>query len=136
MKLSAWTKNHLLIKLDQWFEEDLPIYGHPKDPYKRIDILPSTRTVTAKVDGVTVAESRNSQFLYETMLRARYYMPKTAVSLCARHKDVILIEEAHVILGSLGVSDWKRDHLDVPIQGSGELWATRRLDEERVLMMD
>ena len=66
---------------DQWYEEDAQIYGHPKDPYKRIDILPSSRTVTAKVNGVTIAESSNNQFLHETMLRTRYYMPKTAVSL-------------------------------------------------------
>lgn len=70
----------MLINIDQWFEEDMPIYGHPKDPYKRIDILPSSRTVTVKVDGVTVAESSNNMFLLETMLRTRYYMPKTAVS--------------------------------------------------------
>jgi len=69
-----------LICIDQWFEEDMPIYGHPKDPYKRIEILPSTRTITAKVDGVTIAESSNNQFLHETMLRTRFYMPKTAVS--------------------------------------------------------
>ena len=67
--------------LDQWFEEDMPIYQHPKDPYKRIDILPSSRTVTAKVDGVTIAESSNNMFLHETMLRTRYYMPKIAVSI-------------------------------------------------------
>ncbi len=66
---------------DQWFEENTPIYGHPKDPYKRIEILPSTRTVTAKVDNVTIAESSSNQFLHETMLRTRYYMPKTAVSV-------------------------------------------------------
>ncbi|KAM0795356.1 hypothetical protein BDR22DRAFT_826087 [Usnea florida] len=65
--------------LDQWFEEDQPIYVHPKDPYKRLDILPSTRTVTAKVDGVIVAESSSNLFLFETKLRTRYYMPQTAV---------------------------------------------------------
>ena len=67
--------------LDQWFEEDMPIYGHPKDPYKRIEILPSSRTVTAKVDGVTIAEGSNNMFLHETMLRTRHYMPKTAVRI-------------------------------------------------------
>jgi uncharacterized protein (DUF427 family) len=60
----------------------MPIYVHPKDPYKRIDILPSSRTVTAKVDGVTIAESSNNMFLYETSLRTRQYLPKTAVSAC------------------------------------------------------
>ncbi|CAF9937875.1 hypothetical protein IMSHALPRED_000577 [Imshaugia aleurites] len=65
--------------LDQWFEEDSPIYFHPKDPYKRIDILHSTRTVTAKVDGVIIAESSSNMFLFETMLPTRYYMPQSVV---------------------------------------------------------
>lgn len=63
--------------LDQWFEEDQPIYVHPKDPYKRLDVLHSTRTVTAKLDGVTIAESSSNMFLFETMLPTRYYMPQT-----------------------------------------------------------
>ncbi|KAI4256302.1 MAG: hypothetical protein LQ352_002136 [Teloschistes flavicans] len=65
-------------ELDAWYEEDQPIYGHPKDPYKRIDILPSSRKITVKVGDVVVAESTLNMFLYETMLRTRYYMPKTA----------------------------------------------------------
>ena len=65
--------------IDQWFEEDQPIYVHPKDPYKRVDILQSTRTVTAQVDGVTIAESSSNMFLLETMLRTRYYVPQTMV---------------------------------------------------------
>ncbi|KAI4148257.1 MAG: hypothetical protein L6R39_002843 [Caloplaca ligustica] len=64
--------------MDSWFEEDTPIYVHPKDPYKRIDILPSTRRIVVKVNGVVVAESTMNMFLFETGLRPRYYMPKTA----------------------------------------------------------
>ncbi len=64
---------------DAWFEEDQPIYQHPKDPYKRIDILPSTRTVTVKLKNVVIAESTMNMFLFETMLKTRHYMPKTAV---------------------------------------------------------
>lgn len=66
--------------LDSWFEEDEPIYVHPRDPYKRIHILPSSRKITVKIDGVTVAESSNNMFLFETMLRPRYYIPKTALN--------------------------------------------------------
>ncbi|KAL8694125.1 MAG: hypothetical protein Q9218_001178 [Villophora microphyllina] len=65
-------------RLDAWYEEDQQIYGHPKDPYKRIDVLPSSRKITVKVGDVVVAESTLNMFLFETMLRTRYYMPKTA----------------------------------------------------------
>ena len=60
--------------------------GHPKDPYGRIGILPSTRTVTAKVDNVTIAENSRNQFLHETMSRTRQYMPKTAVSVLPEYR--------------------------------------------------
>lgn len=70
----------LELGTDSWFEEDEPIYVHPRDPYKRIHILPSSRKITVKIDGVTVAESSNNMFVFETMLRPRYYLPKTAVS--------------------------------------------------------
>lgn len=66
--------------MDQWFEEDVPIYGHPKDPYKRIDILHSTRTVKVGIDGVTLAESSSPLFLLETTLRTRHYLPPTSVN--------------------------------------------------------
>jgi uncharacterized protein (DUF427 family) len=66
--------------IDQWFEEGVPIYCHPKDPYKRIDILQSTRSIKVGIDGVTLAETSNSLFLLETTLRTRYYLPPTSVN--------------------------------------------------------
>lgn len=53
--------------------------GHPKDPYKRIEIFPSTRDIRVEVDGVVVAQSNSNMFLYETLLRTRHYLPATAV---------------------------------------------------------
>lgn len=65
--------------MDQWFEEEVPIYGHPKDPYKRIDILHSTRSVKIGIDGVTLADSSSPLLLLETTLRTRHYLPPTSV---------------------------------------------------------
>ncbi|KAI9753345.1 MAG: hypothetical protein M4579_005203 [Chaenotheca gracillima] len=65
--------------VDSWYEEDQEIYVHPKDPYKRVDVLPSSRKVTVKVDGQTIAESSNVMCLYETGLPTRHYLPQTAV---------------------------------------------------------
>ena len=65
--------------IDQWLEEEVEIYCHPKDPYKRIDILPSTRHVKVALDGVTLAETSSPLFLLETTLRTRYYLPPTSV---------------------------------------------------------
>ena len=67
--------------MDAWFEEDEQVYVHPRDPYKRIDVLQSSRQVRVEVDGVTVAESNRPRLLFETGLPARYYLPKTDVRL-------------------------------------------------------
>lgn len=67
--------------MDHWFEEDEEVWVHARDPYTRIDILPSSRRVRIEIDGVTVADTTNASFLYETNLPARYYMPKTDVRM-------------------------------------------------------
>src|SRR5438445_6906607 len=43
--------------IDEWFEEDEQVYIHPRDPYTRVEILPSSRHVQVEVDGVIVADS-------------------------------------------------------------------------------
>ena len=67
--------------MDHWFEEDEEVFVHPRDPYTRIDILPSSRRVRVEIDGVTVADTSNASFLFETGLPVRYYMPKTDVRM-------------------------------------------------------
>ena len=63
--------------LDAWFEEDEQVFTHPRDPYTRIDILPSSRHVRVAADGVTIAETDKPTLLFETGLPTRYYLPKT-----------------------------------------------------------
>ncbi|MFP3882448.1 MAG: DUF427 domain-containing protein [Actinomycetota bacterium] len=67
--------------MDHWFEEDEEVFVHARDPYTRIDILPSSRRVRVEIDGVTVADTTNASFLYETGLPPRHYMPKTDVRM-------------------------------------------------------
>jgi uncharacterized protein (DUF427 family) len=61
--------------MDEWLEEDEPIYVHPRSPYTRVDILASSRHVRVEIDGVTVAESKAPRILFETGLPPRYYLP-------------------------------------------------------------
>jgi uncharacterized protein (DUF427 family) len=67
--------------MDHWFEEDEEVYVHPRDPYTRIDILPSSRRVRVDIGGMTVADTTNASFLHETNLPTRYYIPKTDVRM-------------------------------------------------------
>ncbi|MFF0768120.1 DUF427 domain-containing protein [Nonomuraea wenchangensis] len=76
--------------MDAWFEEDEEVYVHARDPYTRVDILPTSRHVRVEVDGVTVADSRGARVLFETGLPARYYLPKTDVRLdLLEHTDTV-----------------------------------------------
>ena len=67
--------------MDAWFEEDEQVFTHPRDPYTRVDILPSSRHVRVELDGVTIAETTKPTLLFETGLPVRYYLPKTHVRM-------------------------------------------------------
>ncbi|MGH7073295.1 MAG: DUF427 domain-containing protein [Stellaceae bacterium] len=62
-------------RMDAWYEEDDEVFVHPRDPYKRVDVLNSSRHVRVVLDGQTVAETRGARFLFETRLPTRYYIP-------------------------------------------------------------
>jgi uncharacterized protein (DUF427 family) len=66
---------------DRWLEEEQEIIVHPHDPYHRIEVLPSTRLVTVRVNGELVAESSRPQILFETGLPPRYYLPVEDVQM-------------------------------------------------------
>jgi uncharacterized protein (DUF427 family) len=59
----------------EWTEEDEPVTGHPRDPHKRVEALPSSRHVEVAVDGVTLASSDRPVLLFETDLPTRFYLP-------------------------------------------------------------
>ena len=57
---------------DAWYEEDELNVAHPRDPFHRIDALPSSRQVRLELDGPVL--------LFETMLPTRYYLPRADVT--------------------------------------------------------
>jgi uncharacterized protein (DUF427 family) len=59
----------------RWLEEDDPLVSHPRDPYHRIDIRPSSRHVRVEFNGELLAESRRPSLLFETHLPTRFYLP-------------------------------------------------------------
>ena len=61
---------------DGWLEEDEPNVAHPRDPFHRIDVLPSSRHVRLELGGQVLAESSRPMLLFETMLPVRYYLPR------------------------------------------------------------
>ena len=69
------------FSFDEWFEEEERIVGHPRDPFKRIDIRSSSRHVRIEVDGQVLAESVRPMLLFETGLPTRYYLAREDVRM-------------------------------------------------------
>jgi uncharacterized protein (DUF427 family) len=65
--------------VDTWYEEDEEVHVHVRDPYHRIDVVPTSRKVRVSVDGVVLAESSAVVGLYETGLPTRWYFPREDV---------------------------------------------------------
>jgi uncharacterized protein (DUF427 family) len=61
--------------VDEWFAEDEQLFGHPRDPYARIDVYPTTRHVRVLLDGEVLADSRRALGLFESNLPPRWYLP-------------------------------------------------------------
>jgi uncharacterized protein (DUF427 family) len=76
--------------IDHWYEEEEEIFVHPRDPYKRVDPIPSTRHVTVSVNGVQVADTRRPILLFETRLPTRYYIPPADVDFSALAESELL----------------------------------------------
>jgi uncharacterized protein (DUF427 family) len=65
-----------------WFEEDEPIVGHPRDPFHRIDVRASSRRVRISAGDILLADSRRPRLLFEgTFPMPRYYLPRADVAV-------------------------------------------------------
>jgi uncharacterized protein (DUF427 family) len=71
--------------MDNWFEEDEEIRRHPRDPYKRVDVLHSSRHVRVLFNGTVLADSTRPMLVFETGLPIRYYLPKLDVAMERLH---------------------------------------------------
>ena len=71
-------RGHVTFAWDKglaWFEEEEKVFVHARDPYKRVDVLRSSRAVKVVIGGETVAETSRPTLLFETSLPTRYYIP-------------------------------------------------------------
>ena len=76
--------------LDEWFAEAEQLFGHPRDPYSRIDVCRTVRQVRISLDGHVLADSRRARVLYEAALPPRYYLPAEDV------RTELLVPSPHV----------------------------------------
>lgn len=97
--------------LEHWYEEDEEVFVHPRDPFVRVDALPSSRHVRVERDGEPLADSDAPILVFETGLPTRYYIPQRDVRTAvladsdlqtgcpykgfASYRDVVLPDRRH-----------------------------------------
>jgi uncharacterized protein (DUF427 family) len=67
-------------RMDHWYEEDEEIVVHPRDPYHRVDVIPTSRHIKISLDGEVLAETDHAMALFESNLPTRWYLPREDVS--------------------------------------------------------
>ncbi|MFZ2177209.1 MAG: DUF427 domain-containing protein, partial [Rhodococcus sp. (in: high G+C Gram-positive bacteria)] len=66
-------------EMDAWYEEDQQVFVHARDPYVRVDVLPSSRHVRVSIGDTVVADTDRPKLLFETSLPVRFYIPRIDV---------------------------------------------------------
>lgn len=82
VRLEAELEGYVLLKFeafDRWLEEEEPIFGHPADPFHRVDIRQSSRHVRIEAGSMLLAESTRPTLVFETHLPLRVYLPRADV---------------------------------------------------------
>jgi uncharacterized protein (DUF427 family) len=84
-----------------WLEDEEPILGHPRDPFHRVDVRLSSQHRRNDLAGVELANTRQAQLLYETMLPVRAYVPREDVRL-----DVLVPSRTRTICPYKGIATY------------------------------
>lgn len=107
--------------MDAWFEEEEQIWVHPRDPYRRVDVLESSRHIDVTVNGVSVASTDRPRLVAETGLPARWYIPRSDVDW-----SLLQVSDTHSYCQYKGLADW----WNVAVDGQDTLvdivWAYER----------
>jgi uncharacterized protein (DUF427 family) len=111
-------------RMDAWLEEDEPAIGHVRDPYHRVDVLDSSRSVRVEIDGVVVAETARPRALFETGLPTRWYIPRDDV-----RDDLLRASEKRTVCAYKGVASYSSAAAEDDVAWS---YPDPRPDAERV----
>ena len=67
--------------MERWLEEEEEIFVHARNPYHRVDAVPSSRRIEVHLGGEQLAASDKPVLLFETGLPTRYYLPREDVHM-------------------------------------------------------
>lgn len=60
--------------VDTWYEEDEQVFGHPRNPYHRVECVSTSRRLRVEVGGVVLVDTTDTTGVYETALEPRLYV--------------------------------------------------------------
>lgn len=69
--------------VDSWFEEAEEVFGHPRNPYHRVDILRAERRLRVDVGSTTLVDTNDTLVVYETSLEPKLYVDRRHVAMDA-----------------------------------------------------
>jgi uncharacterized protein (DUF427 family) len=79
---AAWLEGYASLypeQADEWWVEDERTLGQLRDPFHRIDVLPSSRRVRITAGDEVLADTDRALLLFETGLPPRAYVPRADV---------------------------------------------------------
>lgn len=59
-----------------WYEEEEPVFLHPRNPYHRVDYLRTARRLRVEVEGSVLVDTTDTVGVYETALEPRLYVSR------------------------------------------------------------
>ena len=81
---APWLKGYAAVyfdRMDRWLVEDEEVFAYLRDPFHRVDVVPSSRTVTVSAGDEVIVRSQSPLMLFETGLPARPYVPRDGLPL-------------------------------------------------------
>jgi uncharacterized protein (DUF427 family) len=111
----AWLEGYASLydeQADEWWVEDELVRGRLRDPFHRVDVLPSSRRVRITAGEELIADTDRAVLLFETGLPAR---------VCPES-------------GRAGKGRARREAHDLPLQGRGALLERRRRRRGRLVL--
>jgi uncharacterized protein (DUF427 family) len=67
--------------VDAWFEEEEEVFLHPRNPYHRVDYVPTRRRLRVEAAGTTLVDTEGGYVAYETALEPVLYVSRDVVRM-------------------------------------------------------
>jgi uncharacterized protein (DUF427 family) len=64
-----------------WYEEEEQVFGHPRNPYHRVDCVPARRHIRVEIKGTLLVDTSDVIGVYETSRAPQLYVPRVAIDM-------------------------------------------------------